>query len=450
MMNELQAVRSRHACPDSNHLPKGECIMFRKIAALSIGIMLAVISANVLAEAPDETAKDVERRNNNAGHKTDTAFAGLPQTRADLRPVAEIDSKRDPNLGIPFQNVEDFHNRMRCGRGETKHLIIGGNPDGFAAPIDPYVNGQPPATNPNTNPPQPFPNTEGYDGTATNRHFYERLTLPRNISRGYVLFSLRANGGNQNDAIHFGDWDASVAAGSNNSIKPRYGSSLMDLSNNGFQSTGNLAGTNGAHYLASMADLGMLNGQTLFQFVQAPSGTVDVDTYLQDDTSIDYLAYSVCERPKRLGMTWTTATNHPNPINGTAVVSCHGTAPTGIGSKSCNAYQGDTACSTELPLLCIKKDASAFPLPASVDNSNQYQRWASGLIGTTKPMAAPAALSAANSACVSEFGADWRVAEHHDGWGWGLKAYGNVGTQKPRFWVDINNQPNAICWDRSQ
>jgi hypothetical protein len=136
------------------------------------------------------------------------------------------------------------------------------------------------------------------------------------------------------------------------------------------------------------------------------------------------------------GITWMLrSTNSPT---GTVVVGCNG----------CDAYNGDTSCATALPILCIKKSGPGFPLqrPTSVDDSNQYYRWSGGVIGTTSPTVPPATLTAANALCVKEFGADWRAAEHHDGWGWDFQAFGGVGNPAQRFWININDQPGATCW----
>ena len=54
-------------------------------------------------------------------------------------------------------------------------------------------------------------------------------------------------------------------------------------------------------------------------------------------------------------------------------------------------------------------------------------------------------LAAANQMCTTFFGAGWRMAEFHDGWGWGMSAFGNVRSDT-RFWVHINDQP-ANCWN---
>ena len=136
------------------------------------------------------------------------------------------------------------------------------------------------------------------------------------------------------------------------------------------------------------------------------------------------------------GMTW--AFGGVNTPTGTVRVAC----------SNCNPTTGDTPCSTPLPMLCIRKSGAGFPLPKplSVNNTDQNSLWSGGVIGTTAPLVPPTTLAAANAVCVQQFGSDWRVAEFHDGWGWGFQAYGGIGYPASRFWVDINDQPNGKCW----
>jgi hypothetical protein len=144
--------------------------------------------------------------------------------------------------------------------------------------------------------------------------------------------------------------------------------------------------------------------------------------------------------PPHKGMTWRlVSTNAPT---GTIRVGC---------ADECDARHGDTDCTAALPLLCIKKTGAGFPLPlpASVNNTSYYNKWSGGVVGTTSAKVPPKTLAGANGAndlCVKEFGADWRVAEFHDGWGWYFQAYGGVGDPLSRFWVHINDQPGATCW----
>lgn len=139
------------------------------------------------------------------------------------------------------------------------------------------------------------------------------------------------------------------------------------------------------------------------------------------------------------GLTWRLVkTNAPS-----------GTVRVGCGNDECDADNGDTPCTEALPILCIKKSGAGFPLPvpATVDNTDQYNKWSGGVIATTAPTQPPATLVQADALCAEQFGVDWRVAEHHDGWGWYFQAYGGVGDPDSRFWVDNNDRPNATCWN---
>jgi hypothetical protein len=137
------------------------------------------------------------------------------------------------------------------------------------------------------------------------------------------------------------------------------------------------------------------------------------------------------------GLTWRLLAT--NSTTGTIDVGC---------TNGCDPYQGDTACTTALPILCIEKEGSGFPLPvpAEVNNSDLYHKWSGGVVGTTVPTVPPATLTAANALCAKAFGRAWRVAEFHDGWGWHFQAFGGVGAPGQNFWVHIDDQPGATCW----
>ncbi len=135
------------------------------------------------------------------------------------------------------------------------------------------------------------------------------------------------------------------------------------------------------------------------------------------------------------GMTW--ATYGHDDATGTDAVSCHG------GDSSCDAYGGDTRCEERLPLLCINVDGSANPGATT----STYTQWAAGNIATSRPVRGTAltSLALADRICEATFGEGWRMAEFHDGWGWGFVAFGHVRADS-RFWVSIDDQP-ANCWD---
>lgn len=137
------------------------------------------------------------------------------------------------------------------------------------------------------------------------------------------------------------------------------------------------------------------------------------------------------------GLTWKWLAT--NSTTGTIDVGCY---------NGCDAYKGDTPCKTLLPILCIKKSGPGFPLPLPVGviNSDKYHKWSGGVVGTTPATVPPPTLAAADAVCASTFGPGWRVAEFHDGWGWHFQAYGGVGNPAQKFWIHINDQPGAVCW----
>jgi len=151
------------------------------------------------------------------------------------------------------------------------------------------------------------------------------------------------------------------------------------------------------------------------------------------------VTFGRCASPQK-GMTWIHTAS--NAQTGTITVGCGG----------CDPYHGDTACTQLQPLLCIYKAAPLFPLPTGVSNTDQYFLWSGGVVATTQPMAgnAFANANAANSFCSAQFGAGWRVAEFHDGWGWNFQAYGGTvsapAVPSTHFWVYINDQAAANCW----
>ena len=137
----------------------------------------------------------------------------------------------------------------------------------------------------------------------------------------------------------------------------------------------------------------------------------------------------------RNGMTWGTYSH--DSAHGTDTVGCS------AGGVACNAYTGDTSCRTSLPVLCINVDGSANPgTPTST-----YYSWAYGNIATTLPIAGTSltSLATADAYCAKSFGTGWRMAEFHDGWGWGFVANGHVRNDT-RYWVQIDDQP-ADCWE---
>lgn len=139
------------------------------------------------------------------------------------------------------------------------------------------------------------------------------------------------------------------------------------------------------------------------------------------------------------GMTW-AAQLHDSTF-GIDRVGCQ------LGATACNAYVGDTSCSLSRPVLCIKTDNSPRP-PYIFTPSAFYDGWTAGHIATTVPIpgSALSTPTTGDAICSASFGANWKMAEFHNGGGgWAFRAFGNVRNDQ-RFWVRISDQP-ANCWN---
>lgn len=144
--------------------------------------------------------------------------------------------------------------------------------------------------------------------------------------------------------------------------------------------------------------------------------------------------------PGVTGVTWRLYSHITTFANGVDHVGCGG---------NCNAYTGDTACTTALPILCLNPNGAPNPGLAT----GFYNGWARGWVGLTRPIVGNAigSLANADALCQKQLGAGFRMAEHHDGGGgWTWYAYGNIlpgyPLHKRRFWVYVNDQPNAHCF----
>jgi hypothetical protein len=142
--------------------------------------------------------------------------------------------------------------------------------------------------------------------------------------------------------------------------------------------------------------------------------------------------------PEAFGMTWGQSADEKLPADA-VMMSCHGQPRDTISQPhegSCNPYKGDSSCRLALPVLCFQQTGTTEAMPA-------------GSLASTQPVAGfvLGSLAEANARCQKELGAEWRMAEHHDGGGWSLTAKRSAQLDtRLRHWVHINNQPGN-CWN---
>lgn len=390
----------------------------------------------------------------------------LQQTRQVIKKRMQEAKPRAPRGSF----IRKQHRSLKCGKGERKRLIIHGREDNFSSSGSELLNrSSRVANNPATGWNQGLETR--FDGTTYNRKVFDSITMPQNVRSGKVMIGMKTIGELVNtDGFSVGNLGA--AGISTNQRKGfAYNNGWSSMTGSGWQNSG-------TNYASDFSNITLMNGQTLEDYYRT-SGDRIIDAYVQDDHSVDYFAVSVCfgkrddggnstggngnggngndgngnggnggntggPASKKMGMTWGIRTPLPESVNGVAHVGCND--KDGV---KCDPYKGDTLCTEPRPILCL--NPMRLQKPQNLTES-RWDKWSGGIIGTTNPMPAPSTLAQANSECVKEFGPGWRVAEHHDAYpgssGWVFSAYGNVGTKSKRYWTDIRNQPNGICWTR--
>ena len=134
---------------------------------------------------------------------------------------------------------------------------------------------------------------------------------------------------------------------------------------------------------------------------------------------------------ERKGMTWYKQRHYPE--FGVDFIGCVGCLP----------YNGDTVCSTELPILCLKKEG----LPNPGLETNFFDGWTGGRIGLTLPIAGNQLTGIEDAALLCEhfLGSGYKMGSDHDGNGrWNWYAYGNVDPRS-LFWTYIRDL-DGNCW----
>lgn len=364
----------------------------------------------------------------------------VQQTRQVIKKHMQEAKPRAPRGSF----IREQHRSLKCGKGERKRLIIHGREDNFSSSGNELLNrSNRVASNPATGWNQGLETR--FDGTTYNRKVFDSITMPQNIRSGKVMIGMKTIGELVNtDGFSVGNLGA-AGISANQRKGFAYNNGWSSMTGSGWQNSG-------TNYASDFSNIILMNEQTLEDYYRT-SGDRIIDAYVQDDHSVDYFAVSVCfgekggnntPTSKKMGMTWGIRTPLPESVNGVAHVGCND--KDGI---KCDPYKGDTLCSEPRPILCL--NPMRLQKPQHLTES-KWDKWSGGIIGTTNPIPAPSTLAQANSECVKEFGPGWRVAEHHDAYpgssGWMFSAYGNVGTKGKRYWTDIRNQPNGICWTR--
>lgn len=113
-------------------------------------------------------------------------------------------------------------------------------------------------------------------------------------------------------------------------------------------------------------------------------------------------------------------------------------------------YDGDTLCTTALPIACL----APLGLPNPGVATDDYHGWTGGKLALSSPVLGSelSSRAAADAICAEQHGPEYRMGDHHDGgsgWNWWAEADLAVVTPEAgRFWVAIDDQPGN-CWNWS-
>ena len=133
------------------------------------------------------------------------------------------------------------------------------------------------------------------------------------------------------------------------------------------------------------------------------------------------------------GMTWMVK-RWPGPYNAwVGQMYCIG----------CDPYNGDTPCTTALPILCVNyyktmarpNYAWVASTGGAVSDASFYNAWSGGVFTVTQPVKGSdiTSLAKGNTFCQNEFGSTSIMAEHHLG-----RYMSNMANSPPKIWMTWN------------
>lgn len=336
----------------------------------------------------------------------------------------------------------DILRAYECRRGETKSIIVRGVEDNHSPAGEEPIFIREGRMNAAV---QSFANGS-YDQVQPDRRLTDSFKAPPNTASGLFLMRLKPVADNQNDSFGIGDL---TKRGPSRLNRGNFGHAISTL--------GAAPGWSrqGEYYSADLAGIQLMrlaeNGsfvptQTLLEFIRAGGADGWVDYNVQDDTSVDFVGIALCREPPRGKGLSLAPTSIATPMSGVVALTCFFG---GQNDQMCDPYVGDTACSSQLPVACIRPDGR--PVPKALLGHNAGTAWSGGQLAFTEPVAGSrfANFRQVDAYCAARFGTGWRTARWHDGPG-NSGIAGRTASISPqsRVWIDIADSPYATCWAR--
>lgn len=344
----------------------------------------------------------------------------------------------------------DILNAYACGRGETKRIIIRGVEDGYSPAGDEagYIR-----EGRNHAGWLPRDGTGVYDQVNADRGLVDSFNVKGPVASGIFLFRARSLNGSDNDTLSFGDLagapgtatDGARAAALVRSFRTdevwttdgdvTY-AEIRDITLNPHHQTS-----------ASPRTAGPGSNYSLKSYLNDPATPEWLDVFVQDDTVVDFIGLALCSPPVvKRGLTLKPFEGSIPMQTQTAHLVCHSVRNT---EDRCDPYVGDTVCSAERAVACLRPGNA--PSPMDADGKPLFAMWSGGEIAVTEPVRGDRfrTVRDVEDFCVQRFGIGWRVASLHDGIrNQSISGLGDQRSLTSRVWVDIGDQTHATCWAR--
>lgn len=373
-----------------------------------------------------------------------TTATGLGMAVSGQAAAERRRAEAQPRTGMDILNAHD------CGEGETKQILVLGIEDGFspagseAGFIRPgrvqsfYL---------------PREGAGEYDQVNADRGLADSFRVEGQVSDGVFVIRSRGLGDNNNDVLQFGALGRDPAATGGAWIGDRALSGVRtpggwslegDVLYGGLEDIplrrrgGGLVPTDGP---------GREAVQSLRDFFNRGGDEGWLDVLISDDTAVDFMGLALCRPPPvRKGMTLTPFRPDGPERPGEVYLNCFRTPD---GASRCDPYVGDTVCSVQRPVACLRP--GNLPAPLYPSGRVVTNAWSGGDLAVTEPVAGDQfrTVKDVDAFCARRFGDGWRVASSHDGGRYlQVGGRGDADSVTGRVWVDIADQPHGTCWAR--
>jgi hypothetical protein len=336
---------------------------------------------------------------------------------------------------------------VRCARGLTRIVRVGGREDGFD-----LRDAEParirPARLPNAYLESIASSQSGavqlrdYDEVGQDSVLIDHFEVPRDIVSGAIIVRLRTTGGSVNDVLRVGNMDEREFTTGFGKTNAYYYGLKKEAANPDAAATSEIVSVP----LESLTPNSRADFKGNFiDFLNRADRPDAVDFEVDDDTAVDVAILVVCQRPQVARGTTFTEFRSKIAAPDVSFLSCFLDKT----QAPCNPFEGDRLCTAPLPMACYKTGKRTPGGPEKAGLGQGYSP--GGEIRSTPPVAASsfATRGDADRFCTGQFGAGWRILEYHDGAGGAIVTYSDIAP-KSRLWVDVSDQRYANCWDRAK